>query len=452
MSASFEQAPFPRPRILNSWRMLLDTLTVGGWTAASKVAAALKVILAARLFGASDAMDAYLIAFLVPSFFMDILASPLDSALVPSLIELREKQGRARAEALYAAVLATVGAAFLLTALMAAAASGWLLAALAPGFPPDKLALTERLLLLMMVVIPLNGLNCTYRAVLNAYHQFAYAAGVPAITPIASIVALLAGGKRYGVIALATGTVAGAAFEAVLSCAAVKKLGYPVLPRWTGMTAALGRLAAQYTPLVAITLVMLGSTLVDQGMAARLGSGSVAVLSYGTKLLGVLIVVGPTAVGTAVLPHLSAAAARGEPGAGRRTLGSYGLFIAAFILPATAALICFSGPIVHILFQQGALGQPAALLVTKVQQASLLQLPITVLLALEVRLTSAWHANRLLYRVAALSLVLAFALDLIGMHWLGVVGIPLAGFVVRLVSALYLSCKIYIFSQAPSGV
>lgn len=165
-------------------------------------------------------------------------------------------------------------------------------------------------------------------------------------------------------------------------------------------------------------------------------------LSYGTKLLGVLIVVGPTAVGTAVLPHLSAAAARGEPGAGRQTLRSYGLYVAALILPATALLIYFSGPLVHILFQQGAFSQEAARLVTNVQRASLLQLPITVLLALEIRLTSAWRVNRLLYHVAALSLVLAVALDLIGMRWLGIVGIPLAGVVVRLVSSLYLSCKI----------
>jgi putative peptidoglycan lipid II flippase len=431
--------------------MLADTLTVGGWTAVSKIASALKVILAARLFGTSDAMDAFLIAFLVPSFFMDILASPIDAALVPSVIEQREKQGKAQAEALFTTVLAAVGAAFLVTALVAAAGSGWLLSALAPSFPPDKLALTERLLLVMMLVVPLNGLSGTCRAVLNAYHQFAYSAAIPAMTPVASIVALWVAGKQYGVMALAVGTLVGAVLEALLGCAGVKKLGYPMLPRWKGMTAAVRHVAAQYAPLVAMTLVMLGSPLVDQGMAARLGSGSVAVLSYGTKLLGVLIVVGPTAVGTAVLPHLSAAAARGEPGAGRQTLRTYGLYIAALVLPATALLIYFSGPLVHVLFQQGAFHQGAAEVVTRVQQASLLQLPVTVLLALEVRLTSAWQANRLLYGVAALSLALAFVLDLIGMRWMGVIGIPLAGFVVRLVSALYLSCKIYIFRVAPSG-
>jgi len=80
-------------------------------------------------------------------------------------------------------------------------------------------------------------------------------------------------------------------------------------------------------------------------------------------------------------------------------------------------------------------------LVSTVQRAALLQLPIAVLLALEIRLSSARKANRLLYRVAGLSLLLTIVLDVLFMRWWGVVGIALAGFGTRLVSSLYLSCK-----------
>jgi putative peptidoglycan lipid II flippase len=296
----------------------------------------------------------------------------------------------------------------------------------------------------------LNGLSGTWRAVFNSQHRFALAAAVPMVTPVVSIIALMAFGREYGVWALAMGTVIGAMIEAVVSCAFVKRLGYPVIPHWWGVTASVRQVASQYAPLVAITLVMTGSALVDQGMAARLGSGSVAVLSYGTRLLGVLIVIGPTAVGTAVLPHISSADALAGPAATRRSLRTYGLFVAAFILPATIVLLYFSEPIVRILFQQGALSQTATHLVAGVQKASLLQLPLTVLLALEIRMTSAWKESQVLYRVAALSVVLTFALDLMFMRWWGVIGIALAGVAVRLVSSLYLSCKIYGFRAAPS--
>jgi putative peptidoglycan lipid II flippase len=422
--------------------MLADTATVGGWTSIAKVAGAVKVILAARMFGTGDAMDAYLIAFLLPSFFIDMLSGPLDSALIPTLIEVRENHGRAAAESLYSSVLAAAGIGFFGAALMAAMTSSFFLPVLASGFEPAKLVLTQRLLLLMIVVVPLSGIASTWRAILNSEHRFAAAAAIPAITPLASIAALFFASKQYGVVALAIGTVAGGTLEAIASGVGAKWAGYSIVPRWSGMSIALRQVSTQYAPLVAVTLVMTGSALVDQGMAAHLGSGSVAALSYGTRLLGVLIVIGPTAVGTAVLPHISTAAMLAEPKALRRTLRTYGLFVLALILPLTAGLMYFSEPIVRVLFQKGAFSDEATQLVSAVQKASLLQLPIAVLLALEVRLTSALKVNRLLYRVAALSLILTFGFDMLFMRWLGVVGIAFAGAAVRLVSSLYLSCKI----------
>src|SRR5438552_4455681 len=234
MNTSLGHARAADTRRLTSWRMLADTATVGGWTAAVKVLGAVKVILAARMFGASDAMDAYLIAFLVPSCFIDIFAAPLDSALIPSLIELRETKGRTEAQALYATVLAGAGSALLAAALLVAVLSGLLLPLLASGFPSAKLALTQQLLLVMMVVVPLSGLSSTWRAVLNSELQFGYAAAVPAVTPMASILALVLYGQQYGVLALAIGTLAGGCLEAVLAGAGVKRLGYAVLPKWSG--------------------------------------------------------------------------------------------------------------------------------------------------------------------------------------------------------------------------
>jgi putative peptidoglycan lipid II flippase len=440
MKPAVEKIDAPQRRF-TSWRMLADTVTVGGWTSLAKLAGAVKLILAARLFGAGDAMDAYLIAFLLPSFFIDMLASPLDSALIPTLIELREKHGKEAAEQLYRSTLAAAGAGLLLAAGVVAAASALLLPLVASSFPPDKLAHTRALLLLMIAVVPLSGLSSTWRAVLNSEHQFGYSAAVPAITPLVSICALLTAGKQYGVVALAAGTLIGGTLEAILAGVCVKRMGYPIIPRWAGASPALRQVAAQYGPLVAITLVMTGSALVDQSLAARLGSGSVAALSYGTRLLGVLVVIGPTAMGTAVLPHISATAVLAEPAALRKTLTRYGFFVLAVILPAMAGFIYFSEPIIRVLFQKGAFDAAATHLVSTVQKAALLQLPIAVLLALEIRLSSARKANRLLYRVAALSLLLTVVLDVLFMRWWGVVGIALAGFGTRLVSSLYLSCK-----------
>jgi putative peptidoglycan lipid II flippase len=141
-----------------------------------------------------------------------------------------------------------------------------------------------------------------------------------------------------------------------------------------------------------------------------------------------------------------------EPAALRRTLRRYSFFVLAIILPVTAGFIYFSEPIIRILFQKGAFDAAATHLVSTVQRAALLQLPVAVLLALEVRLSSARKANRLLYRVAALSLLLTIVLDVLFMRWWGVVGIALAGFGTRLVSSLYLSCKFSDVRTVNAGV
>jgi putative peptidoglycan lipid II flippase len=449
MKTALEKSNTASPRRFTTWRMLADTVTVGGWTTVSKLAGAVKLILAARLFGAGDAMDAYLIAFLLPSFFVDMFAGPLDSALIPTLIEVREQRGKAAAEELYRSTLAAAGAGLLLASAMVAAASALILPIVASSFAPAKLGYTRELLLMMIAVVPLSALASTWRAVLNSEHHFAYSAAVPAISPLVSIFALFAAGKQYGVLALAVATLTGGMLEAILAGLGVKRMGYAIIPRWAGVTPALRQVATQYAPLVAITLVMTGSALVDQSVAARLGSGSVAALSYGTRLLGVLVVIGPTAMGTAVLPHISAATVLAEPAALRRTFRRYGFFVLAVILPVTVAFIYFSEPIIRLLFQKGAFDAAATHLVSNVQRAALLQLPIAVLLALEIRLSSARKANRLLYRVAALSLLLTIVLDVLFMRWWGVVGIALAGLFTRVVSSLYLSCK-FAGPSAPS--
>src|ERR1700730_5909226 len=161
MKPALEKTSTASPRRFTTWRMLADTVTVGGWTSVAKLAGAVKLILAARLFGAGDAMDAYLIAFLLPSFFIDMFAGPLDSALIPTLIEVREKRGKEAAEQLYLTTLAAAGAALLLAAGVVAAASALVLPLVASSFPPDKLAYTRALLLLMIAVGPLSGLSST---------------------------------------------------------------------------------------------------------------------------------------------------------------------------------------------------------------------------------------------------------------------------------------------------
>src|SRR5260370_8957837 len=80
-----------------SGRVLFQMATVGVCTGVVKIAGAAKVVLVARAFGMSDAMDPSLIPFLLPSFVADTFSGSLGPALVPTFLAVREKQGRAAA-------------------------------------------------------------------------------------------------------------------------------------------------------------------------------------------------------------------------------------------------------------------------------------------------------------------------------------------------------------------
>jgi putative peptidoglycan lipid II flippase len=422
--------------------MLADTATVGVWTAVAKALGALKFVVAARLFGTGDAMDAYLIAFLLPSFVADVMAGPLELVLVPALIQTRDSQGRQAAEALYSKIARTGFLALAIVACVLAVAAGPVVSSLGAGFHADKLAYTRFLALAMLPVIPLSAIWVAARSVLNAERHFAIAAVLPVITPLLSILAMAVGGTRWGVTGLAVATTAGTATQAAVCMWAAGRDGFRIRVGAGAPIASLRNLAHQYMPAVTYSIVMGASVLLDQAFSARLPSGSVSTLNYGTRLSSVLMSLGPMAVGTVVLPHASRLIAEGRRTATISTLRRYTAVALAACCAVVVLLMAASEPLVRMILRGTAVAEPDLRLIAAVQTISLLQVPAAILLAVGTRLISASNANRILYGLALVGLASTFVLDLLFMRWWGLIGITIAGISVRIVSVLYVFCKI----------
>jgi len=413
-------------------------LTVGSYTALVKLVGGVKVVFTARAFGMSDGLDAYLIAFLLPSFVCDTLAGSLQSALVPTFIEIRERDGRASSIRLYQTVLGASAAVLFFAALLTGISAPLIFRLLASSFDSQKLALTQSLFWIMLPIVPVSAFGMTWRAMLNVEGRFAVPAMIPAVTPIAALIFLLAFGRTWGVYSLAAGTLAGGTLEAILLSISMLARGFPILPIWQGRSAALHQVVTQYTPVVAGILLLGGAPLIDQAIAGMLMSGSVAALSYGTRLSTVLIAIGPTAVATAILPHFSKLTVTADWTNIRHSLRSYAIVILAVSVPVVAVLIFFSEPIVRLFFQRGEFTDSATSVVTTIQRFSLIQIPIAMVMALSLRLVSSLKANHLLLRVAALYAVLNLALDLILTRTMGVAGIALSTAIVQFACLIYL--------------
>ncbi len=436
------------PRLAN-WRrksinrrIFADTVVVGGFLSAVKLAGAAKVVLIARTFGASDALDAFLVAFLLPSFFGEVIAGSLAAALIPTLIEVRERRGREAMHRLHASIAA--GSLLVLTAvgIVLAVLSPLILRVLGSGFSEPKREMAQTLFYSLLPLLPLGGLSVAWRAALNAEERFAAGALAPGMTPLLAIALMLAAGPGANVALLVMASLAGITLELALLAGALLQLGMPLWPRWSGWDPAVRQIAVQYIPLLAVAAIANGNLLIDQSMAAMLGAGSVSALNYGTRLSTVLAGVGGTALSPAALPHYSRMIATPDWTGVRRTLRVYGG-------PITAALVATSGPLVRLIFQRGAFSDTAAGLVAAIQRLSLPQIPLTVLLAMLLRVISSMQSNALLLRVAAVNLVVNVVGDYVLMQYLGVPGIALSSTLVQLVSLIYIILLVH--RRLPSG-
>jgi putative peptidoglycan lipid II flippase len=413
-------------------------VTVGGFTVLVKLAAAAKEMVLAHQFGTSDALDAFLMASVLPNFAANLIAGSLNVALIPAYVLVYEKEGGVAAQRLLATMMVlTVGFLFTL-ALLLGLTGPYVLPFLASGFSSEKLVLTNSLLYLLLSTLVLVGLTTIWGAVLNAWNRFALVATVPTTTSIAIVVLVVVMVGHWGIYALVAGTVGGALIEAGLLGWRLTKEGVSLVPRWYGVSPAVKQVLEQYSPVVASSFLIGCTGVASQAMAAMLSPGSVSVLAYGNKVTGLIIGVGAIAVSTAALPHFSRIVSMTDWLSLRHTLMTHVRLLLIITVPLTIVLICFSEPLVAIVFQRGAFTEADTRMVGQVQAMYLLQVPPYVVSMLFVRLISALKANRFLMWSSTISLVLYMILVLPFMQWLGVAGIALAWSVMCLLACLFM--------------
>jgi putative peptidoglycan lipid II flippase len=421
-------------------RIFAAMITVGSLTAIVKLAAASKEVVIAYRFGVSDALDAFLIAWVLPQFVIELIGGSLNGALIPTYIYVREHEGQVAAQRLFSGVMVVSIVLTLAGLVLLALLSSLILPLLASGFNPGKLALTQQLYFLLLPTLLFCGIATIWRAILNAGERFALGAISPVVTPFL-IVCLLVGVTDWdGIFVLTIATVVGLALEAGLLGWELRKRGFALMPWWYGATPAIRQVLRQYIPAVAASFLMGSTTLVAQSVAAMLGPGSVSILAYGSKVTTLLLGIGSGAVSTAVLPYFSRLVASGDSIGVRHTLKTYARIILLVTVPLTVILMYYSEPVVRLLLQRGAFTEGDTHLVGQVQAIFLVQVPLYILSMLCVRLISSFKASHLLLWGTIINLILSIVFNYLFAQWFQVAGIAFAISLMYLISTIYLLC------------
>jgi putative peptidoglycan lipid II flippase len=406
-----------------------------------KLVSVAKEMFVARRFGASDSLDAFYVALIVPSFLGGIVASSVSSALIPTYIDLKERQSQRAAQQLFANIGACYLAMLLFFCLLLLGTNQWLLPLLGSGFGRPKLELSRKLFYILVATVALGGMSGLWQAALNAHERYGFAALAPICNPLIIIVSLLLW-ARQGIFALALGVLLGNLGELAVSAFGLKKDAISLIPRWSGLDHASRRVLVQYTPLIAGGILMSSNNLVDQSFAAMLGAGSVSALNYANKLVSVTMTVGLSST-VILLPNLSRLSANGDWAGIRATIGTYTWIIASAAIVATVLLVSFSEPLVSIFFQRGAFTLSDTRLVAAVQTLLCLQLPFHAVGMLYVRALSSLRRNDILMWGTFLTVSANAGLDVLFMKFFGLPGIALSTSAVYALSCAYLRYMLF---------
>ena len=332
--------------------------TIGSMTMISRVLGFVRDMVLARVFGAGAATDAFFVAFRIPNFLRRLFGEGgFTQAFVPVFTEYKEKYGFESLQDLAAHVIGTLAGVLLAITAVGVALAPVLVLIFAPGFydEPEKYALASDLLRTTFPYLFFISLVATAGGILQSFSRFA----VPAFTPVLLNICLIGGAlwaaPRFEVPihALGWAVFVGGLAQLAFQLPFLMRIRMLVRPRWGWRHPGVQRVITLLIPTLFAASVAQINLLLDTLIASLLITGSVSWLYYADRLLEFPLGILGVALGTAILPRLSADHARADPDAFHGTMEQALRLIAAIGMPATAGLALLAGPILTTLFGYG---------------------------------------------------------------------------------------------------
>ena len=391
-----------------------------------KLVAMGKEITVAGIYGRSDAMDAFLIALLIPGLLVNIVSESMNQALIPTFVRMRTLEGPQRACRLLSNAMSWSCALLIAASIAIAIGAHAFLPWTASNYPLEKLRLALLLFYALLPSVVFTGIasNCT--AVLNTLGQFVVPAVAPVITPLLVAAFALTLGSQMGIWAVATATVGGAILHACWMAWLMNAHGYPLRFGWFGMDAETREVGRQYGRVLLSCVVACGGLFVDQSMAASLPAGSVSALSYATRFVSVALTLLGGAIASALTPAFAELVARQEWRECRRTVYAWLGYAALASAPVAVAFMVGAHWLIRAAFQHGAFHAQDTVAVAPVLIMYAIQIPFFVCSRVFYRFLLTIHRSDVILWCGIINLVLDVVLNLALMHVMGVAGIALA--------------------------
>jgi len=337
-------------------------------TAASRIAGLAREVVAASYFGISGPMSAFTVAFQVPNLIRALFAdAALQPAFVPIFAEQIE-QGKVK-EAfrmastmllLVTMVLGAITAVFILGA-------GFIMPLFAPGFTGEIESLMVVLSQIIFPILVLLGLTGVVVGILNSYDRF----GAFAISPLfwnLTIIAVVIGTvplfpEDKQIYAYAIGVVAGTVVQLLIPTWDLRHTPFRFTFKVDFKDPNVRRVLLLMIP-VTLSLGLINfNLLVNSFFGSLVSDQAPAAIDKAFRIYQLPQGIFSVAIATVLFPTLARFASRGDYENLRETLGKGMRQIVFILLPATAAILVLSEPMIRIIYQRGEFGPEQTVLV-----------------------------------------------------------------------------------------
>ncbi|HDQ05079.1 MAG TPA: murein biosynthesis integral membrane protein MurJ [Deltaproteobacteria bacterium] len=406
--------------------------TVSIATMMSRVFGLARDMVIAAFFGAGWKTDAFWIAFRIPNMLRRIVAEgSFTISFVPVFTEYLQKRSKKEALELASAAFTLLSIVLVIITVLGILLSPVIVGLIAPGFikDPAQFSLAVFLNRLMFPYIFFIGLVALCMGILNSLRHFIVPALSPVILNIAMIGAAFALRNLFAepITVLAVGVLIGGILQLLMQWPVLVKYGAKLKFKINFQHPGIRQISVLLLPAIFTASVNILNVFIGSILASLLPSGSVTYLFYADRVMELPIGVFALAVGTATLPSFSRHAANDNIDELKSSI-SFSLRITFFVVvPAMAALMMLSQPIISVLFQRGAFDAHAAVLTGQALFYYSLGLWAFAVIRLFITSFYSLQDSKWPMKAAIVSFVINVTASLILMHPMKHNGLALAG-------------------------
>ena len=319
-----------------------------------RIAGMLNQVLSSSHFGAGAEMDAYFVAYTLPTVLAYLITGALDAAVIPVYARVRSQRDTEYTSRFFSTLLNLFALCSLLLTVLLIVFRHQMIFLTAPALAPLQANMAAELAQLIDPVLFLMVMIAYMECIFNVEGQFGWPAYAGIVVPLTTALLIVFLGNSLGVAVLCIGMVLGLLLQLAVFIIRAKRAHLIYRCVLDLRTPEMRLIFIALWPAFLGGLIAEASPLIDQVFSSFLPQGSISAISYALKIVTVFSGIIFTSVGRAILPFLSRQSARHDMKAFKATLRFYLWAVGLGTTVISLGMLVLAHPIVQILFQRGA--------------------------------------------------------------------------------------------------